>query len=68
MVGGFSTTAVICAPARPNVLSAMSEVSTPGETITDAINGGPGQAFNNPTGLGSFGTQELGDRIVSSGG
>ena len=57
MEAGFSTTAVICAPARPNVMSAMANVSTPGETITSDINGGPSRAFDNPgsIGLANFG-------------
>ena len=52
MQGGFSTTAVICAPARPNVLSAMASVSTPGANLD---NSDANRAFLNPTGLGDFG-------------
>jgi len=44
MEGGFSTTAVIIAPSRPNILSAMSSVSTPGQTNIGDSN----RAFGNP--------------------
>ncbi len=53
MAGGFGTTAVICAPARPNVLSAMADVRTPGESLDDSD---ANRAFVNPGGLGDFGT------------
>ena len=55
--GGFSTTAVICARRDPTCLSAMSEVSTPGKRSPTPSTAGRGRHSNNPTGLGSFGTQ-----------
>ena len=57
MAGGFSTTAVIVAPTRPNLLTAMTQVSTPGEDITGAA----ARGFNDPNSIGvNFGNPTTG--------
>lgn len=58
---GFSTAAVIMAPANSNALSAMATVLTPGASPTGAV----ANAFANPTGQGVSNAKTGGNALPS---